>query len=66
MDGREATVGRADYTLIGVALPEGAREVTLTFHSAAYARGRAITLLALAMAALLVGWGLFAERAKRG
>jgi hypothetical protein len=66
VDGREAPVGRADFVLIGVPLPEGAREVSLRFESAPYERGRLVTLLSLALAAALVGWGLFAERARRG
>ena len=64
-DGREAVVGRADYSLMGVALPAGARQVELTFHSPPYERGKLITLFALAAAAALVGWGWFAERSRR-
>ncbi|HEY0971923.1 MAG TPA: YfhO family protein [Gemmatimonadales bacterium] len=66
VDGREVATARADYTLIGVPLPEGAREVTLTFRSEPYERGRTVTLVALGVAAALAAWGLYAERAKRG
>jgi hypothetical protein len=52
VDGRPATVGRADYVLIGVALPTGARSVDLTFRSASYERGKAITLVAVALSIL--------------
>jgi hypothetical protein len=54
VDGRPATIGRADYTLIGVELPAGARTVSLRFDSAPYHVGKRITLAAL-LAALL-GW----------
>jgi len=65
VDGREAPLGRADYTLIGVALPAGARTVQLTFDSAPYHTGKAITLIALALS---VAWwvaGAFTERRSR-
>lgn len=65
VDGQPAEVSRADYTLIGVPLPEGAREVTLSFDSAPYETGKGITLVAVLLSALLVGWGLWAERARR-
>ena len=47
-------------------LPEGAREVRLTFRSEPYETGKTITLVALGLAAALLVWGLIAERAKRG
>jgi len=47
VDGKPAQLHRADHTLLSVVLPPGAREVTLTFASAAYARGRLVTLAAL-------------------
>ena len=50
VDGRAATAERADLVLMGVALPEGAREVEFVFASDTYARGKAITLLAIAVA----------------
>ncbi|HEU4631178.1 MAG TPA: YfhO family protein [Gemmatimonadaceae bacterium] len=65
VDGRPAPTARADYSLIGVALPAGAREVQLRFHSEPYERGKLITLLALGASLLLIGWGAFAERARR-
>lgn len=60
--GEQVPVGRADFTLIGVALPEGAEEVSLRFRSEAYERGKLITLAALALALVLVGGGIVAER----
>lgn len=55
VDGKPATVRRADHALLSVDLPPGARDVRLTFASAAYARGKWISLVALliALAALV-------------
>ncbi|MBV9880816.1 MAG: hypothetical protein JO180_10000 [Gemmatirosa sp.] len=47
VDGRAATVRRVDYTLLGVDLPAGAREVRLWFDSPAYARGRMVSGVSL-------------------
>ncbi len=66
MDGREAAVGRAQYTLIGVPLPAGARQVELTFREAAYERGKLLTLAALALTAVLIAGGVVVERRRRG
>jgi len=65
VDGREATLGRADYSLIGVALPAGARTIELSFDSAPYHTGKAVTLAALALS--VVWWlaGAFMERRSR-
>ena len=48
-DGKAALVVRTDYSLMGVVLPAGRTRVELTFTSAAYERGKMITLLALAL-----------------
>lgn len=53
VDGKPAVIGRAQMTLIGVELPEGARSVSLRFASRPYERGRLITLGALLVA---LGW----------
>jgi len=65
--GKQATVARADYNLIGVSLPAGAQEVDLRFDDLAYERGKLITLLALTLAvvALLVGIVLSRSSAPR-
>ena len=65
VDGRPATVGRADYVLIGVALPTGARSVDLTYHSASYERGKTITLVALALSILGMLAGFWNARTRR-
>lgn len=56
-DGRDAQIARANYNLIGVALPAGSREIQLRFADEAYPTGRAITLVALliALAAIIAG-----------
>jgi hypothetical protein len=65
VDGRPAAVGRADLSLIGVALPAGARTVELQFTSPRYQRGRAVTLAALGLSLGLVAVGIAAERRRR-
>jgi hypothetical protein len=64
-NGRPAKLGRVDYTLIGVELPEGARTVELRFDSAPYRAGKTITLVALALSTLWWLGGAFAERRSR-
>jgi hypothetical protein len=64
VDGKPAVVARADYTLIGVQLPEGARSVELTFSSKSYKTGKLITLMALLVALALTAVGVVAERRK--
>jgi hypothetical protein len=54
VDGRPAVVGRADVSLIGVALPEGARKIDLAFVNGPYKTGRAITYFAVLIA--LAAW----------
>jgi hypothetical protein len=62
VDGKPAPIGRADFVLIGVALPAGARKVELAFASPAYERGKMITLLALALAVLATAGGALLDR----
>jgi hypothetical protein len=65
VDGKPATIGRADFTLIGVELPAGARDIELTFHSSVYEVGKTITLVALALSVALILVGIAAERRRR-
>ncbi len=62
IDGRSAPVYRADYNLIGVPLPAGARTVELRFRDAAIGTGKAVTIFALLLAVLTVGVGVVADR----
>jgi uncharacterized membrane protein YfhO len=65
VDGRAAPVYRADYNLIGIPLPAGARTVELSFRDPAVATGKAITLVALAIALLALAAGLVRDRRVR-
>jgi hypothetical protein len=62
VDGKPASIGRADYTLIGVELPAGARSVDLTFTSPSYERGKVITWLAIAIGFLMLASGTWLDR----
>ena len=66
VDGRKAPIGRAQYTLIGVALPAGGRRIELRFHDPAYDRGKTLTLVALAATIALIVGGAILERKRRG
>jgi hypothetical protein len=56
VDGKDAPVLRGDGTLITVPVPAGARKVTLRYEGRSYARGRAITAVALLV--LVIGLAL--------
>jgi hypothetical protein len=62
VDGKPVPVRRGDHTLLSVVLPSGAREVRLTFASAAYARGKLITWLALLISGALLAAPLWIRR----
>lgn len=64
-DGKPAAIGRANYVLTGVELPEGARQVELRFSSAPYETGKVLTLVAMALALLATGAGLAFDRRGR-
>jgi hypothetical protein len=64
VDGKPATAERADLTLIGIELPEGAKKVELNFSSATYAEGKSITLVAIALAVAAALAGLFMPKPK--
>jgi hypothetical protein len=64
VDGKTAVTGRADYTLIGVPLPAGARKVSLTFDSAEYHTGKTITLFAIGAALVILAAGIVTENRK--
>jgi hypothetical protein len=66
VDGKPATIGRADMTLIGVELPAGARAIALRFASPAYATGKSITFIALAAAFAAWVFGAILGRRARG
>jgi hypothetical protein len=65
VDGRPAPVVRAQGTLMAVAIPPGARAVTLAFHSDTYVTGRAITIVTiLGVIALVIVTSVLARRRK--
>lgn len=65
VDGRSVPVVRADYSLIGVPLPAGARTVLLDFADAAYPTGKLVTIVATLLALGLAGAGVLLERRRR-
>ncbi len=62
VDGAAATMARADFVLSGVALPAGAKSVSLQFDNALYDTGRLITLVALLLALAWAALGFVMER----
>jgi uncharacterized membrane protein YfhO len=65
VDGKSAPLLRADHALLSVVLPPGAREVTLHFASATYAKGKLVTLAALLATAVLLSAPLWRGRRRR-
>ncbi|MEO5589906.1 MAG: YfhO family protein, partial [Gemmatimonadaceae bacterium] len=65
VDGHPAAVGRADFTLVGVQLPEGGKKVELRFDDPAYETGKLITIVAIMLTLLLIAAGMFLERRAR-
>ena len=65
VDGKPAPVARAQYTLIGVPLPVGARSIELTYVDPAFARGKLLTLIALSITAILIIGGVVLDRRRR-
>jgi hypothetical protein len=61
-DGKPARIGRVDYSLIGVELPEGARSVGLEFTSPTYQRGKTITWIAILLGVLMLAGGAWSDR----
>ncbi len=66
VDGAPAQVLRGNYSLITVPVPAGARRVELTYHSATYNRGKAISLVALAAVLAIFLLPLVQRRRGRG
>lgn len=62
VDGKAVPVSRADFTIMGVPLPAGAKDVSLRFVSAPYEKGKTITLVALVLAVLTAVGGFVLDR----
>jgi hypothetical protein len=65
VDGNAAALDRAEFNLIGVSLPAGARKIQLRFDDAAYEAGKVVTLIAVTLALLLAAAGAVRERRSR-
>jgi hypothetical protein len=64
VDGKPARIGRADYSMIGVELPQGARSVELNFTSPAYEKGKVITWVAIVIGFLMLAAGYWRDRSR--
>jgi len=62
VDGRAVPTFRADYNLIGIPLPAGAKAVSLRYHDPAVSTGRVVTIIALLMALAALAAGAAADR----
>ena len=66
VDGKPANIGRAQMTLIGVELPQGARKIELRFASEPYEKGKTVTLGALLLALAWWAGGAILGKVRRG
>jgi hypothetical protein len=64
VDGRPTPVYRANFNLLGVPLPAGARAIELSFHDPAYSTGKLLTGVALVASLLLLAGGVVMERTR--
>jgi len=62
VDGKPARLGRADYSLIGVELPAGARSIDLNFTSPAYQQGKIVTWIAILIGVVMLAAGTWSDR----
>jgi len=62
VDGKAARLGRADFTLIGVELPEGAKSIELEFTSPTYQTGKTVTWIAILIAVAALAAGVWRDR----
>jgi len=62
VDGKSAPTARANFNLIGVALPLGARAVQLRFTDPAYGKGKTLTVIALIVAVAAIAAGAVIDR----
>ena len=65
VDGRQARVVRAQYSLMAVPLPAGARSVQLAFSSPAFRQGQLITLATLLLVLVTIGMDVVRHRSSR-
>ena len=60
--GQEVEAVRANYNLIGIPLPAGARQIALRFQDPSYATGKLVTLAAIFVSLALVALGVAVDR----
>ena len=69
IDGKPATIYRADYAFRAIAIPAGQHELQLTYSDPQYVAGRTISLTTNALALIALGIGItgfsFSKRKKR-
>jgi hypothetical protein len=63
VDGTPAVVRRADHALLSVDVPPGAKRVELWFDSPTYARGKLLSAIAVLVALVMIGVGIYVARA---
>lgn len=66
VDGVSAVTRAANHAMLSVAVPPGAREITLHYVTPGYATGKMITAISLLMALGLMAFGRFRGRAVDG
>jgi hypothetical protein len=66
VDGRPAQLLRGNYTMLTVALPAGARSVSLAFRSGTFRTGKLLTLVSLAVVAAAFAVAPVTDRRRRG
>jgi len=62
VDGKDTPTYRADYNLIGIALPAGAKTIALRYHDPAVSTGRVVTIIALLAALAALAAGVIVDR----
>jgi hypothetical protein len=65
VDGKDANTARANFNLIGVPLPAGARNVQLRFVDPAYGTGKTLTLVAFVLTLAAIIGGVVLDRRPR-
>ncbi len=58
IDGKPATIYRADYAFRAIAVPPGQHELKLTYYDPEYSEGRTLSLITNALALIGLGIGI--------
>ncbi len=62
VDGQPAPAVRANHAMLGVAIPPGAKEISLVFDVKEYRQGKIVTFLCAAIALAILGMGTLRRR----